>query len=55
MDIKQQSQEKEKNGTSRKVMTALIVLVVFAALALAARYLVSNIDFVELIKRIHGG
>jgi len=33
----------------------VFVLVVLAALFLAAHYLVSSVDIVELLKKLHGG
>ena len=54
--------ENKKNGetqgnttTSRKIITGVLVLIVFLALALAARYLVGSVDIVELLKKLHGG
>lgn len=55
MEAKQNSESPEKAGKTRKIVTALIVLVVLAALSLAARYLVSSVDIVELLKKMHGG
>ena len=55
MKVKQNSESPETVGKTRKIVTALIVLVVFVALFLAAKYLVSSVDIVELLKKLHGG
>jgi hypothetical protein len=39
----------------KRGVRTLIVLVVIASLVLAAYILVSSVDVVELLKRIHGG
>lgn len=44
----------EKDGR-KKVITAVIVVVVVAVLFWVASLLVANINFVELIRKIHGG
>ncbi len=45
----------ENQSKTRKIITALVVIVVLTALALAAQYLVSSVDIVELLKKMHGG
>jgi hypothetical protein len=55
METNPNSEEKANRGTARKIVTALIVLAVFVALVLAARYLVSSVDIMELLKKLHGG
>ena len=55
MEMKQNSESPEKAGKTRKIVTTLIVLVVLAALFLAAKYLVSSVDILELLKKLHGG
>jgi flagellar basal body-associated protein FliL len=55
METKQNSENQEKAGKTRKIVTALVVIVVLAALVLAAQYLVSNVDIVEMLRKMHGG
>jgi hypothetical protein len=55
METKPDLAGKGKNSAGRRLVAGLAVLLVFAALALAAQWLVSSIDLVELLKRIHGG
>ncbi len=55
MENKQNSENQEKTGTHRKIVTTVIVLVVFAALFLAAQYLVGSLDVAELLRKMHGG
>jgi hypothetical protein len=55
METKPNSVNQQKSGTTRKIVTALVVIVVLAALALAAQYLVSQVNIVELLKKMHGG
>ena len=40
---------------NKKIINALIVIVVVAALFLAANWMVTNIDIVGLLKQLHGG
>ncbi|MEI7846262.1 MAG: hypothetical protein WCK35_10705 [Chloroflexota bacterium] len=54
MEIKQNSDDKAK-ATGRKIVTVVIVLIVFIALVFAARFLVGSLDIVELLKKLHGG
>jgi hypothetical protein len=44
-----------KQETKKKIVNAVIVIVVVAALFLAANWLVSNINIGELLKQLHGG
>jgi len=44
-----------KKETKKKVINALIVIVVVALLFLAANWLVNNINITELLKQLHGG
>ena len=53
--MKQDSETKGKKSVVRQVVIAVIVLIVIAALVIAARALVSSVDIVELLKKIHGG
>jgi len=39
----------------KKIITAGIVILLILALFLVGRLLVSNFNFVEIIKKIHGG
>jgi preprotein translocase subunit SecF len=39
----------------RKIVTAVIVILVILVLFFLARELVSNFNFVEIVKKIHGG
>jgi hypothetical protein len=55
METKQNVEMKKKNGEVRKIVTALIVIVVIATLVLAAYYPVSSVDVAELLKKLHGG
>ena len=45
-------QNLEKTSTTRKIVTIVIALVVLAALFLAAQYIVSSVDIVELLKKM---
>jgi len=53
--MKEDSETKGKKAVLRQVVTAVIVLIALAALVIAARALVSSVDIVELLKKIHGG
>jgi len=55
METKRNPENQEKTGKTQKIVTALVAIVVLAALFLAARYLVNNVDIVELLKKLHGG
>ena len=55
METKKDSQEKGKTQTGRKIAMALIMLIVFLGLVLAARSLVGSVDIVELLRKLHGG
>lgn len=55
METKPDPEGKGKGGAGRRLVTSLVVLLVFAALALAAQWLVNSVNLVELLKRIHGG
>lgn len=55
METKKNSEMKEKTANTRKIITTIVVIIVFAALALSAQYLVNSIDIVELLKKLHGG
>jgi len=46
--------QNEKDG-KKKIVTAVIVVVVVAALFWVASMLVANVNFVELIRKMHGG
>jgi hypothetical protein len=39
----------------KKIITAVIVIVVIAALFSAANWLVNSFDIAELLKKMHGG
>jgi hypothetical protein len=54
METKQNSDDKGK-ATGRKIVTVVIVPIVFIALVFAARFLVGSLDIVELLKKLHGG
>jgi hypothetical protein len=45
----------KKTGKTRKIVTILIALVVLAAMLLAAQYLVSSVNVLDLLKKLHGG
>jgi hypothetical protein len=45
----------EKPNKTRQIVTIVVTLFILAALALAAQYLVSQVDIVELLKKLHGG
>lgn len=55
MEIKKDSKNQEKAGKIRKIVTIVIVIMVFVALFLAAQYLVNSVNIVELLKKLHGG
>jgi hypothetical protein len=55
METKINSEGKGKTGMFRKVLIPLVVIVLIIMLALAARFLVSSVDIVGLLKQIHGG
>jgi hypothetical protein len=55
METRKNSIGKEKSQTGRKIVAALVVLIIFVVLFLAARFLVGSVDIVELIKKMHGG
>jgi hypothetical protein len=55
MGTKTSTEEKGKSQTVRKILIALTVLIVLVALVLAARFLVSSVDILELLKKLHGG
>jgi len=40
---------------NKKLRNILITVVVFVVLVLAARYLATSFNFVDLVKGIHGG
>jgi len=40
---------------NKTVRNVLITVVVFAALILAARYLATTVNFVDMVKGVHGG
>jgi hypothetical protein len=44
-----------KQETKKKIVNAVIVIVVIVALFLTANWLVSNINIAELLKQLHGG
>jgi len=55
MENKKNVETKGNTTRSRKIITGMLLLIVFLALALAARYLVSSVDIIELLKKLHGG
>jgi Na+-transporting methylmalonyl-CoA/oxaloacetate decarboxylase beta subunit len=44
----------EKDG-KKKVVTAVIVIIVIVGLFVIANFLVANFNFVEMLKKLHGG
>ena len=48
-------EKKNEKSSRKKIVTAVIVVVAIAALFWVASVLVANINFVELIRKIHGG
>lgn len=49
------NRKNEKDETKKKLITAVIVISVIVALFWVANLLAANIDFVELIRKLHGG
>jgi hypothetical protein len=48
-------EKKVENSNKKKIITAVIWIIVFAGLILAANVLVSNFDVVGFLKSMHGG
>jgi hypothetical protein len=55
METKTNADGNGKAEIRRKIVTTAIVIVVVLGLVLAARFLVSTVDIVEFLKRMHGG
>jgi hypothetical protein len=46
---------KKEEPMRKKIITAVIIIVVILSILFAAKFLVNSFDFIELLKKIHGG
>ncbi len=55
MENTKNTEGKGKAGSGRKIVTALIMLIILIGLVVAARFLVGSVDIMQLLKSLHGG